>query len=123
MDRIPLIPQETIEGSIQGYLIMGITHSQRIFRPGDWPERLTGVITLFVGERRPGIHVACTRLAMPIVEEGTRCLFVSEELRLVCADAFDFVMRFASDNDLPVHTRRAQKLAASEVLGRDAPLL
>jgi len=123
MDRIPLTTQETTEGSIQGYLIVGITHSQKVFRPGDWPERLTGVITLFVGERRTGIHVACTRLAMPIVEAGTKCLFVSAELRSVCADAFDFVMRFASDNDLPVQTRRAQKLAASEVLGRDAPLL
>lgn len=122
MDRIPLTTQDTIEGSIQGYLIKGMTHSQKTFRPGDWPERLTGVITLFVGERRPGIHIACTGLAMPIVDAGTKCLFVSAELRSVCADAFDFVMRFAKDNDLPVDTRRAQKLAASEVFRRDAPL-
>ncbi|CAH2892806.1 MAG: PhnO-related protein [uncultured Paraburkholderia sp.] len=120
MDRIPLISQEPVEGAIQGYVIKGITHAQKTFRPGDWPERLTGVITLFVGERRPGIHIACTRLAMPVVDTGTKCLFVSEELRAVCADAFDFVMRFARDNDLPVEIRRAQRLASAEVFGEEA---
>ncbi|AFT86156.1 DUF3579 domain-containing protein [Paraburkholderia phenoliruptrix] len=120
MDRIPLISQEPVEGAIQGHVIKGITHSQKSFRPGDWPERLTGVITLFVGERRPGIHIACTRLAMPVVDAGTKCLFVSEELRVVCADAFDFVMRFAKDNDLPVETRRAQRLGSAEVFGEEA---
>ncbi|CAB3714998.1 DUF3579 domain-containing protein [Paraburkholderia rhynchosiae] len=120
MDRIPLTTQDPIEGSIQGYLIKGITHSQKTFRPGDWPERLTGVITLFVGERRPGIHIACTRLAMPIVDSGIKCLFVSDELRSICADAFDFVMRFAEDNDLPVEVRRARKLASGDVFGPDA---
>ncbi|CAH2772857.1 MAG: PhnO-related protein [uncultured Paraburkholderia sp.] len=120
MDRIPLISQEPVEGAIQGYVIKGITHAQKTFRLGDWPERLTGVITLFVGERRPGIHIACTRLAMPVVDTGTKCLFVSEELRAVCADAFDFVMRFARDNDLPVEIRRAQRLASAEVFGEEA---
>ncbi|MDR6419137.1 hypothetical protein J2801_001388 [Paraburkholderia phenoliruptrix] len=38
MDRIPLIGQEPVEGAIQGYVIKGVTHAQRSFRPGDWPE-------------------------------------------------------------------------------------
>jgi hypothetical protein len=124
MDRLPLTTQEPFEGAIQGYLIKGITHSQKTFRPGDWPERLAGVITLFVGERRPGIrpgiHIACTRLAMPVVDAGIKCFFVSEELRAVCADAFDFVMRFAKDNDLPVDVRRAQRLASPDVVASGA---
>jgi hypothetical protein len=120
MDRLPLTTQEPIEGAIQGYLIKGITHSQKTFRPGDWPERLAGVITLFVGEKRPGIHIACTRLAMPVIDAGIKCFFVSDELRAVCADAFDFVMRFAIDNDLPVDVRRAQRLASPDVLASEA---
>ena len=90
---------------IDGYVIKGITHQGKTFRPGDWPERLTGVITLFVGERRPGIHVACTRLTMPVIDGGLKCVFVSDALRSVCPGAFEFVMRFAEDNDLLVEAR------------------
>jgi len=106
MDRIELATQ----GRIPGYLIRGVTQRQKVFRPGDWADRLKGVIKLFVGERRPGLHVASTRLAMPVVSAGIKCLFVSEELRLICPDAFEFVMGFAKDNELLVS-------------GHDAPLI
>ena len=91
--------------SVESFLIKGITHHGKTFRPGDWGERLMGVITLYVGERRPGMHVASTPLAMPVVEGGVKCLMVSGELRRACADAFDFVIRFARDNALPVEVR------------------
>ncbi|HEX7909304.1 MAG TPA: DUF3579 domain-containing protein [Paraburkholderia sp.] len=84
------------------FLIKGRTVSGKTFRPGDWAERLTGVITLFVGERRPGIHIACTRLVMPIVQADLKCLLVSGDLQLICPAAFEFVARFAEDNDLPM---------------------
>ncbi|SIT51026.1 conserved hypothetical protein [Paraburkholderia piptadeniae] len=99
MDRIRLTRQDDIEG----YLIRGITHRRNVFRPGDWTERLMGVITLFVGEKRPGFHVASTHLAMPVIDAGIRCLFVCAELRDICPGAFDFVIRFAEDNELPVN--------------------
>ncbi|EEA04141.1 conserved hypothetical protein [Burkholderia sp. H160] len=108
MDRFNLETQ----GQISGYLIEGLTHRQRVFRPGDWAERLKGVITLFVGERRPGLHIVSTRLAMPIVSAGHKCLFVSDELRLICPNAFEFVMNFAADNELPVSAQTAPLLAA-----------
>ncbi|USU14619.1 DUF3579 domain-containing protein [Paraburkholderia fungorum] len=95
----------TIADSSEHYLISGLTHHRTVFRPGDWAERLMGVIILFVGERRPGIHVAATRLAMPVVDAGVKCLIVSGELWSVCPEAFDFVIRFADDNDLPVEVR------------------
>ncbi len=94
------------DDGIECYLIRGVTSQCRLFRPGDWAERLAGVITLFVGERGPGIHLACTRLAMPVVEQDLKCLRIAHELRRVCPDAFDFVMRFARDNDLAVDIRR-----------------
>lgn len=102
MDRIDI----TERGRIDGHLIRGVTRAQKTFRPSDWPERLAGVITLFVGERRPGYPCALSRLAMPVVDGGgVKCLFVSDELRDVCADAFDFATQFAADNDLPVELR------------------
>ncbi|TDY16666.1 uncharacterized protein DUF3579 [Paraburkholderia sp. BL6665CI2N2] len=87
---------------IEHYLIRGVTSQHTLFRPGDWAERLRGVITLFVGERCPGNHIASTPLAMPVVEQDVKCLRVARELGRICPDAFDFVMRFASDNDLTV---------------------
>jgi hypothetical protein len=99
------------------YLIKGLTHHRKVFRPGDWAERLMGVIVLFVGERRPGIHIASTRLAMPLVDAGVKCLIVSSELRRVCPEAFDFVVRFAEDNDLPVDSR----LTSSDGSRRSSP--
>ncbi|MFM0672126.1 DUF3579 domain-containing protein [Paraburkholderia sediminicola] len=94
------------DDGIDCYLILGVTSQRKLFRPGDWAERLAGVITLFVGERGPGIHLACTRLAMPIVEQDVKCLRIAHELRCACPDAFNFVMRFARDNDLAVSTCR-----------------
>ncbi|MDN7698962.1 DUF3579 domain-containing protein [Burkholderia semiarida] len=107
MDRIDI----TEHGRVNGHLIRGVTRARKTFRPSDWPERLAGVITLFVGERRPGYPCALSRLAMPVVDgDGVKCLFVSDELREVCADAFEFAMRFAADNDLPVELQTAPAL-------------
>ncbi|KUY98130.1 MULTISPECIES: DUF3579 domain-containing protein [unclassified Burkholderia] len=106
MDRIDI----TARGRIDGHLIRGITRAHKTFRPSDWPERLAGVITLFVGERRPGYPCALSRLAMPVVDGGVKCLFVSDELRGVCADAFEFAMQFAADNDLLVELQTAPAL-------------
>ncbi|AOK20638.1 hypothetical protein WT26_33460 [Burkholderia cepacia] len=107
MDRFNL----TEQGVTDGYLIRGVTRARKTFRPSDWPERLAGVITLFVGEKRPGFPSALSRLAMPVVDGGVKCLFVSDELRAVCPDAFEFAMRFADDNDLPVDVRSAPGFA------------
>lgn len=107
MDRIEV----TEHGRVAGHLIRGVTRARKTFRPSDWPERLAGVITLFVGERRPGYPCALSRLAMPVVDGGVKCLFVSDELRTVCADAFDFAIQFAADNDLPVELQTAPVLA------------
>ncbi|MDN7184087.1 DUF3579 domain-containing protein [Caballeronia sp. SEWSISQ10-4 2] len=99
----------TTPDSTEFFLINGLTRHRKIFRPGDWVERLMGVIILYVGERRPGMHIASTRLAMPVDDGGVRCLIVSGELRRVCPEAFDFVVRFAEDNDLPMEIRRVPK--------------
>lgn len=87
-----------------GHVIVGITHAGKPFRPGDWAERLAGVIALFVRERRPGRSVASTWLAAPFVDGGARCLHISGELAQTCPEAFQFVMQFAADNELPVRT-------------------
>jgi hypothetical protein len=106
-----------------GHLIVGMTHAGKPFRPGDWPERLAGVIALFVKERRPGSSVASTWLAVPLVGGGARCLHVSGELAQICPEAFEFVMRFAEDNELQVRADECdwQGQAASMTSLSNAP--
>ncbi|MBB5507998.1 hypothetical protein HDG35_004276 [Paraburkholderia sp. JPY681] len=41
------------------------------------------------------------------MEQDIKCLCISNELRRICPHGFDFVMRFASDNDLMVDICRA----------------
>lgn len=105
--QAPRFPDMT--DGIEHYLIRGETSQHGRFRPGDWAERLTGVITLFVGERCPGIHMASTWLAMPVVEQGIKCLRVAHELKHICPDAFDFVVRFARDNELVLEVCRIRE--------------
>lgn len=95
-------PQQRSTRTSPARRIVGITHGGKPFRPGDWAERLAGVITLFVRERRPGCSVASTWLAVPLVDNGVRCLNVSADLADICPEAFEFVMRFAKDNELRV---------------------
>jgi hypothetical protein len=94
-------------GTNIGHHIAGLTRDGKPFRPGDWAERLAGVITLFVREKRPGSSVAATWLAVPFVKGGVRCLSVSPQLAQVCPEAFDFVMRFARDNELVIEAVQA----------------
>ncbi|MDN8033183.1 DUF3579 domain-containing protein [Burkholderia vietnamiensis] len=51
-------------------------------------------------------------LAMPVVDGRVKCLFVADALRVMCADAFDFAMPFAADNDLPGELRTLAAPAA-----------
>lgn len=88
------------------FFIHGVTAKGKVFRPSDWAERLCGVMAPY----RPG-GVAKGRDALigyspyvrPETIGGVRCVVVDERLQGIEKMAFDFVMSFARDNDLPVY--------------------
>lgn len=51
------------------------------------------------------MNLVSTRLAMSVAEASVKRLTVLGEMWGACHDAFDFVVRFARDNDLPVEAR------------------
>lgn len=51
-----------------------------------------GVIMLFVGEWWFGYLCVLLWFVMLVVDGGVKCLFVFDELCVVCVDVFDFVM-------------------------------
>src|SRR4051794_4849033 len=85
--------------------IQGITKDGRNFRPSDWAGRLAGAMSSF----RPGgaaggigAYIGYSPYCVPRVVDGIKCVMVNEALRDIEPMAWDFVMNFASDNELTV---------------------
>jgi hypothetical protein len=87
------------------YYIQGVTSQGRTFRPSDWAERLAGAMSCFRpggGAGGIGAFIGYSPYCVPRVVDGVKCVIVSEALRDIEPMAWDFVMNFARDNDLPV---------------------
>ncbi len=87
------------------FLIRGVTTEGRTFRPSDWSERLAGAMCSF----RPGgvsggigAFIGYSPYCVPRVINGVKCVLVDESLKGIEPMAWDFVMNFARDNQLPV---------------------
>src|SRR5690606_42153803 len=62
--------------------IQGVTRDGRTFRPSDWAERLSGVMSPFrPGGAQPGTHLSYSPWCVPTVIEGVKCVIVNRELR------------------------------------------
>ena len=83
-------------------IIKGVTRSGGTFRPGDWAERLCGVLAIY----RPGMVAGrgpvygYSPYAQPTFLAGIRCVVVDERLHDLEPRAWDFVVGFARDNEL-----------------------
>ncbi|HNU11133.1 MAG TPA: DUF3579 domain-containing protein [Rubrivivax sp.] len=89
------------------YYIQGVTRQGRQFRPSDWAERLAGAMASFRpggsgGFARIGAHLGFSPYCVPRVVDGVKCVMIDEALREIEPMAWDFVVDFARDNDLPV---------------------
>jgi hypothetical protein len=90
--------------AVRSFVILGITESGRQFRPSDWAERLAGVMA---GFRPPGAASVHARLGyspyvMPGIRDGVRSVRVDARLHEIEPMAYDFLVRFAADNDLKI---------------------
>lgn len=88
------------------FFIHGVTVHGRSFRPSDWAERLCGVMAPY----RPGglaagrdAFIGYSPYVRPVSVVGVKCVLVDERLRQIEPMAFEFVMSFARDNELPVY--------------------
>ena len=89
----------------QQFLIRGVTTEGRVFRPSDWAERLAGALSSFRpggGVGGIGAHLGYSPYCVPQVVDGVKCVRVSEALRALEPMAWDFVIAFARDNQLPL---------------------
>lgn len=79
-------------------IIQGITSSGRTFRPSDWAERLSGILSSFGHDHR----MSYSPYVRPMTVDNVKCVAVDKKLQEVDMRVFNFLMAFAKDNDLRV---------------------
>jgi len=84
---------------IESFVIVGLTREGRKFRPSDWADRLSGVMSAFGAEKKmrysPYVRPGTT-------SAGDNCVFVDKALYPLEPLAYNFLVNFAKDNDLQV---------------------
>jgi hypothetical protein len=79
-----------------------------VFRPSDWADRLCSVFAqyksaTFKPQQHIGQHaVTYSKYLMPVVIDGVRSVVLDDALGEIEPLALDFVLNFASDNQLVV---------------------
>ena len=79
-------------------IIRGVTTAGRTFRPSDWSDRLSGVLSTFGADHR----MSYSPYVRPVTIEGVRCVVVDKKLQEIEPMAYNFLLSFARDNDLQI---------------------
>jgi hypothetical protein len=82
----------------ESFVIVGVTLAGARFRPSDWAERLSGVMSAFGSERR----MTYSPYVQPGTYEGEKCVYVDGRIRDIEPMAYAFLVNFAKDNGLKV---------------------
>ena len=98
-----------VSSAAREVFILGVTRAGKPFRPSDWAERLSGVMSQFrPGGQRPGNHLRYSPWCVPGSVDGIKCVIVNRDLREAEPMAWDFCLNFARDNELLLRQRDAQ---------------
>lgn len=87
---------------VRSFVILGVDSTGRQFRPSDWADRLCGVMSSFRPAGMTADHLSYSPFVQPSMRDGRRCVMVDARLRDVEPMAYDFLRKFARDNDLLV---------------------
>ena len=79
-------------------IIKGTTLDNRPFRPSDWAERLSGVLSTFGRDAR----LRYSPYVRPITYGGAKSVLVDRKLWEIDPRAYDFLLGFATENRLQV---------------------
>ena len=90
---------------IDEFVIKGVTLDGKPFRPGDWAERLCGVMSVFGADGR----MRYSPYVQPITSAGVKCVVVDIRLKEIEPMAYGFLLNFAKDNELQVRPGRGEK--------------
>ena len=88
-------------------IIKGLTKAGRTFRPSDWAERLSGVMSTMGPDNR----MVYSPFVKPMTINGVKCVVIDNKLQQKDPMAFNFMMNFAQDNDLLVEDSSQYQVA------------
>lgn len=89
-------------------VIEGVREDGRHFRPSDWIERL-GTVNASFG---PDHRLRYDPNVQPCMVEGQKCLVVNRDLEQDNPALYFYLIDFARDNHLRMHTGRGEPVAA-----------
>ena len=90
---------------VDEFVIKGITHGGKLFRPSDWAERLCGVMSAFGSDGR----MQYSPYVYPVTTAGLKCVVVDPLLVEIEPMAYSFLINFAKENELQVRDGRIEK--------------
>lgn len=83
-------------------IVESVSQDGRPFRPSDWVERISTQLASYGTDHR--LHYADS--VHPCTIEGAKCLCVKKSLRAENPAAYEFILKFAADNQLRVSDDR-----------------
>jgi hypothetical protein len=81
-------------------IIQGVTEAGEDFRPSDWAERVSGPLATFHNHR-----ITYSPLLKPGMQDGNKCVFVSEKLKETNPEMYQQLLEFAKTNKLKVGSK------------------
>lgn len=88
-------------------IIQGVTKDGRKFRPSDWAERMSGMLSRFGEDHR--IHYSPQ--LKPISFNGNKCISIDLELQQSNPAVFNQLIDFAKRNDLLIVDEAGQDVS------------
>lgn len=80
------------------YIIFGKTKNGDSFRPSDWAERISGLNSKFLNDKK----LYYSDYIMPAYIEGVNSLIIEEDLKSIDRDFWEYVFKFAEQNNLTI---------------------
>lgn len=78
-------------------IIEGVTEDGQTFRPSDWAERMSGVLSTFKNHR-----IFYSPLLRPSTQNGHACVLVDKSLKDSNPDLYEHILEFAHKNKLKI---------------------
>lgn len=79
-------------------IIEGITTNGRKFRPSDWAERMSGMLSTFGRDQR----IRYSPLLYPLTINGVKCISIDPDMQKYHPEIFAYIMQWAESNRLNI---------------------
>lgn len=95
-------------------VIEGVTIEGKTFRPSDWAERVSGILSTFKNQR-----IYYSPLLKPSYIGGHRCVILDPALKEQNPELYEHILDFAASNKLKICTEDDLKEKPKEVKKKD----